>query len=269
MIKVNLQGLSTIDNTLEVINTPYGYALAEKNIRDHYNRRIIGFLDPTTTTTRDISALGVDIIPRPTSAITMEVIGAASDTAAGAGAQLVEVHGLNDSWRDISEVITMNGAAAVACINSYLRINNMHVIRVGANGVATGPIDFRASAGGTVYGRIAAGINTMEQCHFTVPSGKVAFITGWSAGATGKETRLYLRATVHWENRQLSPVFSTQDIFAQEASTTYKEFPIPIRMPPMCDIKVSATAKVAGGTAAASIELWYEDEDKEERSIQY
>ncbi len=75
MIKVNLQGLTTIDNKLQV-----------------FAQRAVGFLDPTTTSIRDISSLGVDTIHRPTSAITMEVVGAAADTASGAGAQLVEIN---------------------------------------------------------------------------------------------------------------------------------------------------------------------------------
>ncbi len=75
---------------------------------------------------------------------------------------------------------------------------------------------------------------------------KGCLITGWSAVATGKRDKII-------------PVCNDTRYFLQEASTTYKEFPIPTRMPPMCDIKVSVVAS----SIVASIELWYDDEEKE------
>lgn len=269
MIHTELQFIDVVRHNLSVVTTPYSYAIAQGFVEDHYSRRIVGLLDPTTTSRRDISSLGVDIIPVPATAITMEVVGAAADTAAGVGAQEVEIIGLNRDWNEIQEKITMNGIAAVACVHSYRRINDIHVSRTGTNGIATGPISIQATGGGTVYNRIPAGRNATRQCQFTVPSGKCAYITGWNAGATGKETILDLRATLSRYDFRLQSTFNLQDTMSQQGSTTWKEFPVPVRCPAMCDIKVSAEAKVAGGTASSSIEIWIQDEAEFPHSFEH
>jgi hypothetical protein len=259
MIDVNLPYIEIVQKNFKTIAMSYGYAIAEDYIPTHSQRKQLGFNSATTTTLRDVGEMGVDIIPLPTTALQISITGNAADTAAGAGAQLIEIHGLDANWNEVNEIITMNGIAAVTTVNNYIRINGAHVVRAGANGVATGPI--LISNGATEYYRIGTGSNTSQQALFTIPQGKIGYITSWSGGATGKETRLILRLTCDHYKSLLLPVFITHGIMVSSSGTTIRHFNIPIKCPAKCDIKISANTTLAGGTASAEFRLWLEDEE--------
>ncbi len=259
MIDVNLPYIEILQRKLRTLSMPYGYAIAEGYLTGHEQRKQIGFNSSTTTTVRDVGEMGVDIIPLPATPLQMSITGNAADTAAGAGAQIIEIHGLDSNWNEVNETITMNGVAAVTTTNLYIRINGAHVVRAGANGVATGPI--LISNGVTEYYRIGAGSNTSQQALFTIPQGKKGYISSWSGGATGKETRLILRLTCDHYKSLLLPIFITHGIMVSSSGTTIRHFNIPITCPAKCDIKISCNTTVAGGTASAEFRLWLEDEE--------
>jgi len=258
MLNVVLKYVDVIKSKITTINMPYGYAIAKKYIPEFDQRKQIGYDPATTTTLRDVGEMGIDIIPLPTTALTMSIVGNAADTAAGAGAQVIEIHGLDGNWNEVNETIIMNGVAAVTTVYQYIRINQAHVIRAGANGIATGPI--LISNGATEYYRIGAGSNTSQQALFTIPQGKTGYITSWTSGAAGKDTRFILRITSDIYNSSLLPVFNTHDICVSSSGTTVRSFNIPIKCPAKSDIKISCNTTLAGGIASASFRLWLEPE---------
>lgn len=215
---------------------------------DGYNPSVAGSLV-------DISELGVAVIPLPPSAITMEVASdSVNDTAAGTGAQLVEIHGLDASWDEINETVALNGTTPVALLNSYLRINNFHVMRAGIGEVAAGTIKLRATGVGVEYDRITPGNNVDLQAHFTVPDKYMAFIhvvnTGTITDNVNTAARVFLQAKADWHDRSLIPVyhFNKTSVFKDGSGP----MPIGLWFPARCDIKLSAQRVVGAQTVFAS-----------------
>lgn len=230
-----------------------------------------GYNEDVGDTLEDVTTSGLVIIPVPSSAITMEVVSSSpadDGSPAGANAHAVMVHGLDAGFNEISEIITLDGTTPVPTVNQYIRVNALHVAANAGHGItAAGNIDIRdPGTPADIFSRIAAGGNMSLQAHYTVPAGKVGFITGWSAGAIAAQAiiaRIILRATANWGDRSLmSGIFLFQDIMAQESSTTQRTFADPRRIPAMADIKISAQRMLGAQTiqVSCSFSLWIEDE---------
>ena len=265
MLNVDLPNYSNVGGKIRTISTPYGYAVAEGSLAGHDTIRIIGYRPAMSNGTfDDISNITAVTVPIPAAAVGLEVVANAADASpAGAGARTIEVHGLGQNFQYQEEAVVLAGAAAVALVKTYRRINSVHVTSTGSNGVATGPIIVRGTGGGTEYIRVGALTNASTQCHYTIPANKAGYIVGWSAGSTGaKPTRLYIRTTSDNHNHKLlAGVYSVKDIIIADSAFSYKPLPMPIRLPPQCDIKVTGEATGAGASCSASIELWIEDLD--------
>lgn len=251
--------------TLEVTMRSEALAIVEGVLSGFTARDVLGYnsvVEGGGDPIKDLSELGVNVIPRPSSALVMEVIStAAADTAAGTGVRTVEIHGLDANFDEREETVTLNGLAAVALSGTWIRINHVHAETVGSGGVAAGNINVQS--GGTVYDMISAGGNSSLQCHFTIPNGKTGFILGWNAsaitGAGGTKARLLLQATADWDHSLTPDVFSFQDVIIQNNGGNYRSFPLPILVPSRTDIKASAQ-RVAGTStvqATADIDLFY------------
>jgi len=123
----------------------------------------------------------------PTSVTALEMVSDdnTNDTSSGSGAQQVTVYGLNSSWVEISETVTLNGTTAVALANSYFRIYRMKVTRSGTYasdtaGSHNSTITLRVASAGATWAEIAPessfGLGQSQIGAFTIPSGKVGLI---------------------------------------------------------------------------------------------
>lgn len=266
----------TEDNELVVVLNPsqtktYAELVAEGVIIGAKTFFEPGFNYDVGNTLEDVTTSGLVIIPVPAAAMPMEVVSsnAADDgEPAGANAHTVSIHGLGDGFIEQEEVIVLDGLTPVATNLDYLRINALHVETNAGHGLtAAGDIDIRdPGTPADIFNRIAAGNNMSLQAHYTVPDGKVAYITGWSAGAMAAQdilARIILRATCDWEHRiNLPGVFLFQDIMAQEEATSQRQFKIPRRVPARADIKVSAQRVQGAQTIQVSCSFagWIENE---------
>ena len=122
----------------------------------------------------------------PTAATSLEIVSSsASDAAAGIGAQTVVVVGLDASWNEVSQTITMNGVTAVAIPTALTRVYKIYVATSGtyasmAAASHVGVITVRTAGAGVTWGIIdtatgwAAGESAIG-C-YTVPTGKTAYL---------------------------------------------------------------------------------------------
>jgi len=62
------------------------------------------------------------------------------DTSAGTGARTVELFGLDENYKEVSELITLNGQNGVSTANSYLRVIRMIVRSAGSSGYNEGSL---------------------------------------------------------------------------------------------------------------------------------
>lgn len=276
-IDVKLVNLRTTDDALrnkqhlrlDVVATPWGHLIQTEEIKGFQSRTILGYLGSLPTTLTDVGESGVTIIPEPTAAIAMEIVSTSvNDTAAGTGAQLIEVHGLDANWDEISEVKAMNGLTAVPLENTYIRINNIHTMQCGSGGVTAGIVKIQGAGGGTEYDRITTGGNMNLQAHWTVPRNHMAFVYDWSIGAAGKDCRAFLRAKADWDDRKLTQSYLVQDIAVFNNAHVPRTYTIPKIFPPKCDIKVSVQSLgAAGGNVSCSIEVYYVSLDNVPRTF--
>jgi len=190
----------------------------------------------------------------PSSAVTMSIVSDnTGDTAAGAGAQIVNLTYLDSAWSEQSESITLNGTTPVTLAHTVYRVNNFRVASAGVSNYALGSIDIRALGGTPIYSRIGAGLTRARNSVYTVPAGKTLWVTGcsyWSGYTTaGKTERITLHATYNDVSEVLTSgiFYSYSEAILMDNGVAYT-FPYPYKFPEKTDIKVSvygeATAQI-------------------------
>lgn len=185
----------------------------------------------------------------------------------GTGIAVVETHTLDANFVEQTQFVVMNGVSAVAMSGTHIRLNNVHAMYKGSGSGAAGDITVQSVGGGVIYGKISTGMNISLQCHYTVPAGKVGFITGWLGGISSVNPnttgRIFLMACADFEDRGLLPgVFHVHGVMSGYGTSTPRRFDFPYKIPAKCDIKISAqrTQGAAKMVASGMFELWTENE---------
>lgn len=174
----------------------------------------------------------------------------ANDTAAGTGVRSVWFHGLDDTGTEVDFTIALNGLTPVNTIQTNLyRVNSFHAATIGTvDGTAAGDISLTNLAGTVTYAIIKAGNNSAHQAIFTIPAGKVGYLNHWqcsSGAASGSHfTIINIRATQHHGTLNAG-VFMTIDEQGTLNSGMTVNFPIPVKFPSMCDVRMSAISDAA------------------------
>jgi len=133
------------------------------------------------------------ILPLPAAALQMKVSSSsANDTSNGTGARTVFLEGLDASYEEISETITLNGQTEVLTTQSFLHINNAYVATAGSGLSAAGDIYFgtgtvTAGVPATVYDLIKFDYNQRITGSYTIPVGFTGYLSQglFSAGQPG------------------------------------------------------------------------------------
>jgi hypothetical protein len=139
------------------------------------------------TSTEAVSLLGTLNLLTAATTVRVKAGGNANDTAAGSGARTVTVVGLNSSWVETSDVLTLAGASASAAgVVSFIRIYRAYVETSGTYatlgaGANTGQITIENSGGGTDLLDIAAGFGQTQYAAYTIPAGKTGYLVNASA----------------------------------------------------------------------------------------
>ena len=161
-----------------------------------------------STTLSAVSGAGVYMMP--TSAVTLEAVSSsAQDNSAGAGARSLTIEGLDSSFNEISETLTMNGTSATsATSNSFIRVDRAYVASAGTYATLStkfshvGTITVRESGGGSTWTTLPVisanfGIGESEIACYTVPTGKTAYVLSTNITIEKSKT-----VDVYFMNRQ-------------------------------------------------------------------
>lgn len=113
-----------------------------------------------------------------TSAEVVTVVSSSADDASeGTGAITVKITGLNSSWEEQSETITLNGTTSVDSTNTYLRVYGFEVLTAGSGGVTAGAITIAQKVTtANIFLVIAAGLNKEYSSQYTIPKGKTGYV---------------------------------------------------------------------------------------------
>jgi hypothetical protein len=198
----------------------------------------------------------------PASASVMKISSSsADDAAAGTGARTVAVFGLDASYNEVNETVTLNGQTAVDTTNSYLRIFRMYVVTAGSGATAAGVIyagtgTVTAGVPANIYATIAVGANQTQMAFWTVPAGCTLYLTGvyYTSGNTNANA---------WTNFQLiqRPLGG---VFRQQSSSRVAgngdfvlDLHTPIAFAEKTDIEVRAVASTSPSNVSAEFEGIY------------
>ena len=100
-----------------------------------------GFIGDLGTTEKVVSIGSQINIPYLTAASVVKLSStSANDTSAGSGALTVKVTGVNASYAEIEETVTLNGQTEVLTVASFWRVYRMQVMTAGATGYNEGII---------------------------------------------------------------------------------------------------------------------------------
>lgn len=201
----------------------------------------------------------------PPSASTMTVSSSdVNDTSAGTGARTVLISGLDASYNEASETITLNGQTAVTTVNTYIRVNRAIVLTAGSGGANAGNIYVGT---GTVTAGVPANIYTIIngdgsnqtlQCFWTVPAGYTAYVyqTNISTG-TSSATPAILKTLL--VARPFGGVFNTKEVITISNGNHLQDYSFPIKLTEKTDIEFRAESSSASVNfnVSASLSVLY------------
>lgn len=138
--------------------------------------------------TEDIWASG-GLYVQPTAARIHSVVSSSTnDAAAGTGARTVNVQGLDASYAEAEETVTLNGTTPVNTTGSYTIIHRMVVATAGSGAVNAGTITATAATDATVSATIVAGKGQTQLAIYMVPAGYTAYLTRYAASLNAGST---------------------------------------------------------------------------------
>lgn len=169
----------------------------------------------------------------------------ANDAAAGTGARTVYIEGLDSSYNEIAETVTLNGQTEVLTTQSFLRVFTGTVMTAGSGGTAAGDIyigtgTVTAGVPATVLGKIAIGENKTMMAMWTVPAGHTIYMHSGtiSSGTEGGNQFVTARLKI----RPLGGVFQTAALVTLAGAFIPFDFGIALAIPEKTDIEARAVS---------------------------
>ncbi len=166
----------------------------------------------------------------------------AVDTAAGTGAQQIEIAGLDGDYKFQTETVTLNGQTAVTSTSKWLRVFSAQVVRAGSGGVNAGNIVvYKSGQGGVVAGGIPP----------TLTSAWLRILANYGSGTSGLYTvpkgyKVEARNLVMTARTQISELY-----IVSQAPGTFEVLELTITAPATANGNLTITLDGVAGTLVA------------------
>lgn len=245
-----------INGKLRVSSMPYLYDIAEGNVSDHSPLRVFAQNATQTTNLVAISQLGTLIdYPSITSPAKISVKATlSSDSSAGNGARTVKITGLDSSFDEISDTVTLSGATAVESAFNFIRVFEAEVITAGDLGGNKGKISVTSTSTASDYLQINAGQNVSLTGRYTVPRGKTLYITNLDfSEASNKGAVVSL-----WVKASTSNIWKVKRVYSIFQSHVNVALPLPYSVSEKYDVELRAQALLDASNISASMIGWTE-----------
>lgn len=190
---------------------------------------------------------------------------AAGDAAAGAGARLVRIEGLDANFVEIFEDVIPTGVTPVATSQSFLRVNRAFVVESGTYGKTgvghAGTITVRGITAGPDQAQIGivngVPLGQSQLGRYTVPAGHTAYVNDLHAFVTGVGTNTASIILFRRPNADIiAAPFAAARLLTQFEGVdgpAELDFETPHRIPEKTDIWVAAFTSM--GTAIVSVDF--------------
>jgi len=130
-----------------------------------------------------------------TSSSLMTVTTSGQDTSGGTGARTLLIQGLNGTFHETEETITLDSTTPPTTTESYIRILRMIVMESGTTLTNENDITVTAVTGGTTQAHIEADHGQTEMAMYTIPAGYTGYLTkGWVSTNANQEVQGELQA---------------------------------------------------------------------------
>lgn len=240
------------------VTEPFNLQVSRGQIMGHSSLTIFGYNPDVDTSEESIWPDG-GTVPHPTVAAVLKVSStSANDASAGTGARTVRIEGLDGSYKEVSETVTLNGQTAVNTINSYLYVNQLYVTSVGSGEANAGVINVGTGTvtGGVpavLYDLIETGYNTRTTAHYCVPAGYTAYLvqgaitTGQASGSTS--------VTGFLKQHGPDGILRVAAVSTLNNGAVTYNFEFPVAIPEKNCIGASAIGSAANNSASAFFNL--------------
>lgn len=167
------------------------------------HRRIVGLGNnpsvDTSTLPEDITSTGGLYTFMDTAAPLELVSDNAADSAAGTGARTVTVSGLDANYKEVNQVITLNGLTPVAIPVSLLRVNRLVIASAGSNKTNVGTVVCRRVSDALNQRTMPVGFGVSRAAMYTVPAGFTLSVNQYfaSINRSGGTARSASMITMH------------------------------------------------------------------------
>ena len=186
----------------------------------------------TTAATYDTvwSKGGAYVFPSSASVVTVASSSGTDSDTANTGAETITIQGLDGSYNEVEETLSLNGSTDVTGNQQFLRVHRAFI----ASGVTNvGNIDIKH--GSTVICYISAGMGQTQVAYYTVPAGKTAYLKSFAATQNKNQEN-----SVRLFQRPSGGVFRVASELNLYGSNMHTLFTIPIRFTEKTDIDVRA-----------------------------
>ena len=168
------------------------------------------------------------------------------DTAAGTGARVVEVQGLDENYNQATVTVPMNGTGNASNTDiNFIRVFRMRVSKAGSQNTNDG--DITATIGGTTVSKIDEEEGQTLQANYTIPAGYKGYILDVTFNA-GKENKA---AKCKLITRPFDNGLNVKQLVEVYRNTVKMEFPVPLEVDAKTDIEIQALNENAGTTTIA------------------
>jgi hypothetical protein len=147
--------------------------------------RKYGMNDDVDSGTEELWPIGTLRVLPTTAAVASTVSSSVEDdiltggAIAGTGAWTLVIEGLDSTYSEVSEEITLNGLGAVTTTQTFFRINRAYVVTAGTGTSGANAGNISISVGGNLQAYIETGQGQTHQTHYTVPASKTLVITAF------------------------------------------------------------------------------------------
>lgn len=168
-----------------------------------------------------------------------------SDSASDTGT--ITIVGLNASWEEVSETITLTGTTPVVGAQSFTRINS-----VTSSAAAVGTITISCSS--VVLATVLPGDVIAYRGVYSVPAGKIGYLCGYTVGCP-KGSDAHVVAFV----REFGGVFAEKSLVHVYESTHCHEECVPVVLAPKSDLDFRASTLTNGSDVFINACILIED----------
>lgn len=206
--------------------------------------------------TEDIWSQGGTWVAPTTARVHALVSSDAADTAAGTGARTLSVNGLNGSYVDTTETVTLNGVTPVNTVNSYTIIHRMIVLTAGSGATNAGTLTATAATDATVTAAIIIGKAQTQLAIYQIPAGYTGYLTMFSGsidGGAGTNVDLELFA------KPFGGIFNLKGTIALSIAATSlgsRMYPVPLKFTEKTILKLRATSDTNNANVVGNFDLY-------------